>query len=319
MTGKTEARLEEVWQEIDCYQESRFRLTLANAGFHATARDVVRALEIVCREKPINPFERWVNNLPLWDGSERLARLFTDYFGARGDAERLQKLAFVALVGAVDRALHPGAAQGYIPFCLGRMPIEPLLALFGEQDVLEYDRLNARLARPYRLALTRITGRVSEYTHFKREDYVGKHLTRRHWTVWGWAPELPKDLTDTRYIEYLTYGDPHLRHIEQDREQIWAEALHHHRKGVRPAPPLNSRNPWTDEWAGPLQALCDRHWRLGWAPRYKDILKALGERSSKGTLARVDTLMKALFSAKRQTVTGIGHYWEMHPGQKPRP
>ena len=297
-------------------------MTLSEAGAgNPHAQEFHRAVEVVCRQRTVNPIKAFLLNLPVWDTVQRAADLLGRYFQGRGTRDNLRPVSLTWLIGAVDRVIGPGAAPSHIPLALGPMNIEPLVALCGEDMVFTCrDDIPKRIAYAHWVAVSLVRGSVRDDDHFDRVDFIrdGSYLRKRerHWSVWGWARTLPPK-RDPRYVPYWPSGEPLIEGIRQDREQLWAEALHLYRKGFRPTAPKAASDPWEDPWAPILQEVMEECLRLGTVPYYTQILLKLNIKSSEEVGDRITRLMAALFGAARRKLPRKNEwYWQLWKGQK---
>lgn len=96
-----------------------------NTDAEFTKQHIWEAVETLCQKNPVDPVLEFLESLPAWDGTARVASWLNDYFGAmspdgeQGDtgAERQWKqqqrdyvsaVGSLTLVGAIKRAYEPG-------------------------------------------------------------------------------------------------------------------------------------------------------------------------------------------------------------------
>lgn len=91
-------------------------------GVRFNERDVHHALVKVADDRRYHPIEEFLGNLPKWDGTSRLEKLFVDYLGAE-DNEYIRAATRKTFVAAVSRIYNPG------------IKFDSMLILDGPQDI----------------------------------------------------------------------------------------------------------------------------------------------------------------------------------------
>ena len=79
--------------------------------------DFRRAVLSLASTRGVNPVELWLGTLPAWDGSERLSKLFVNALGVK-DCELYQATARAFFISAVARALSPGCKVDLWPYLI---------------------------------------------------------------------------------------------------------------------------------------------------------------------------------------------------------
>ena len=81
-------------------------------------RDLSDAFLNNCPRPAVDPFRTWLEELPSWDGQERIARLWIDTL-AVPDTELNREAGSRFLIGAVRRAYEPACIHDWIPVLVG--------------------------------------------------------------------------------------------------------------------------------------------------------------------------------------------------------
>ena len=91
---------------------------LQHLGLKHASKDVVhQAVELRAHECAFHPVHKYLSSLE-WDGEPRLAKLFTDYFGATA-SPYVQAIGPMFLVSMVARIFDPGCKADYMPVLEG--------------------------------------------------------------------------------------------------------------------------------------------------------------------------------------------------------
>lgn len=112
LTGGVEAPLSLPWSRPNRYWSDRddhqlFLYIATRYGQQFTDRYLTAAWSKVTSDRRFNPLRSYVENLPVWDGEERVDTLFIDYLGAE-DEPYTRAVTRKSLVGAIKRVLEPG-------------------------------------------------------------------------------------------------------------------------------------------------------------------------------------------------------------------
>ena len=120
--------MEREWTDAD--QTELYHYIEAKYGI-ANRRAVDDAVVVAARRNSFNPVTKYLNNLS-WDGTERVATLFTDYLGAE-DNNYTRSVAVKLLTAAVQRAYEGGNKFDYMPILVGEQGIgkSTLLDILG--------------------------------------------------------------------------------------------------------------------------------------------------------------------------------------------
>lgn len=212
----------------------------------------------------VDPFREWIFSLDPWDGVPRLATLLSDLFTVsnNNDPGLLEWASRATVLGAVLRTLRPGEKLDEIPVLVGPQGIGkstfvrtlvPHPDYYAEGISLtltpkEYAEQTARKVivevSEMRGATSRDTGLIKNTISRQDDGYArmayahfSEPRPRMHVLV-GTADRteiLPNDPAGNRrfVVVELERGNPGYLawYLENNRDQIWAEALYLHRQG----------------------------------------------------------------------------------------
>ena len=211
----------------------------------------------------VDPFTKWLESLPAWDGATRLAKLLTACLGAAEGP--LTSWAGVYLcLGAIQRSYEPGGLLREIPILIGpqRIGKSQLLSNLLPPEHPGWFSDSLCVSEPSQKRLEAILGRVlcelSELTGFRRAELesLKSFISRRDdgstRLAYRRDPEtalrrcilvgtsndaecLPADPSgNTRYVPIQCSKGTHVEpFMAQWRNQLWAEGLALYRKGER--------------------------------------------------------------------------------------
>ena len=222
-------------------------------GINWRYQDVERHLMSLARKHKYNPLCDYLNSL-VWDGTERIYKLFITYFGAE-DTPHMRRFSRRWMLGAVERAMVPGCK------------FDTLLTLEGSQGAKKTSSLEA-LAGPFFcstqidfknkdsmilagsnfiICLDELAGKASsqdtrefkEFVSRRKDDFrppygrVNKKIPRSCVLVAttdqkGWIT----DLDGNRRYWCVKCGFIDVAAIIRDRDQLWAEAMHIRRQSL---------------------------------------------------------------------------------------
>jgi predicted P-loop ATPase len=217
---------------------------LGLSGGNVKNRD--QAILVVAAKDTFDPLQNYINDLPKWDGQERLERLFPEHFGA-GEDPYTKWLGRILLTTMIARALSPACICRYVVILKGPQNIgksESVRALGGEYTtelsgnlgsrdaqiqmkgvwVVELGELNS-IRKSHRDEVKRfISARHDEFTLKHQNDAV-KYPRRCIFIGTGNADEVLNDPTgSTRWFPVNVAKADYLA-IGRDRDQLLAEAL----------------------------------------------------------------------------------------------
>jgi predicted P-loop ATPase len=220
----------------------------SNFGCEPTSNIIGEALTILATRNAFDPVADWLKALPAWDESPRLDTWLKDHFGAKGDEDYLAQVFRKWLVAMVMRILKPGAKFDWMPIFEGAQGVGKSSfgrLLCGDKYFLDWlpDLANKDSA----LALQGIWSvEMGELASFRKNEIetVKAFITR---TVDKVRPpygerwlEVPRrcvffgttnfetylrDESGNRRFKPVKVGRLDFEMLEQDRTQLFAEAL----------------------------------------------------------------------------------------------
>lgn len=253
-------RRQPVWLENDQVLDEMALLSLADeasGAFGLSFQDglSVPAIKWASQQQPVDRVVNYLERLK-WDGTPRLNRLMTDYFGATdGIYERTVGTFF--LTQAARRALNPGSAQKTILALQGSSQLglsAGLEVLFGENYFKEYSPRGAPHDRwrdlhgPWCVEVKEFSGlKHPRYESFRA--FMMANSDRSGWsghTTWEEYPRRNIFVVTTQEVVWLPdtsrshpywpieCHDPvRMEALQEDRDQLWAEAVGWAKQGIR--------------------------------------------------------------------------------------
>lgn len=257
------------WTDVD---DVRLQVYMTKTyGFEPKKPTIMDAVLAAAHNAPYHPVREYLGALQ-WDGTPRLRRLLADYLGAtdtvsaqalrREDplaARRLERYLALAggkwLIGAVARIFKPGCKLDTMLVLEGGQgdyKSSSIRALFGEDwfadsklKIGDKDAL-ANMQGKWAYEMAEMDAhRKADDTEFKQ--FLTSQVDRVRWHYGKRAEDVPrqsifvgttnmhqygKDETGMRRIWPVEVGAVDLRRIAADRDQLWAEAVAHFRKGA---------------------------------------------------------------------------------------
>ena len=234
------------------YSVERWKLVI---GSHLCARE-------------IDPFLEWLNDRPEWDCHRRLDSYLQELFGA-GTRPLVKWVAQFLFLGPVHRAFTPGAKLDEMPVLVGPQGLGKsalLLNLFPPEHA-GWVNDGLHLAADPKIRAEALLGRVvveagemagsnradleSLKAFVSRQDDGGIRLAfrrnpepaPRRCIIVGTSNRqdvLPNDPTGNRRFVPVVLNRPTQaveEYLEEHRDQLWAEALYRHSKGISPRLP----------------------------------------------------------------------------------
>jgi len=257
------------WTEND-----DFRLGMYMAQNHslllAAIGDIEKGVAQAAREHAFNPVTDYLDHCAAtWDGASRVPTAFSRYWGAP-DCDYLRLIATMFMVGIVVRAYRPGVKNDYAPVFEGSQGEGKSTALkilggdwfadtpfrMGEKDgylsiqgVLLYEV--AELEQFNRSEVTAIKAFMSSTVDRFREPYGRrmKNMPRRcAFAATTNENEYFKDTTGNRRFWPVDTGRLDLEALARDRDQLFGEAVHMLRQGVKWWPTRDQQKGLIDEY-----------------------------------------------------------------------
>lgn len=246
----------DMWTDAD---DSNLRHYLEKVYNIKSQQAVFDAITVVARKYSFHPIKDYLNSL-TWDKKERVEKLFIDYLGAE-DNEYTKAVAKKILVAAVSRIFNPGIKFDYMAVFVGPQGIgkSHLINLLGKdwysdsintvQGKEAYEQLQeAWIVEMAELSATK-KAESEAVKHFisKREDIYrvayGRRVEKfpRQCVFFGTTNEneFLKDKTGNRRYWPIKVGVNKIRKsmfkelMEDEINQIWAEAVHLYRSGEK--------------------------------------------------------------------------------------
>ena len=194
----------------------------------------------------------WANALPVWDGVERVPTLLSHYFGVEASPYETACSMYIATAMA-GRLLSPGVQADMVPVLIGAQGVgktRSVMALAPLADTYaEIDLGNTRDSDMGRQLRGKLICELGELKGLKSRDseWIKSWITRSHEE---WVPKyveyatiMPRRcvfigtsneqefLVDTtgnrRWLPLYVVNKAKPELIRQDRDQIWAEAIHY--------------------------------------------------------------------------------------------
>lgn len=238
------------WSDTDTQQLRRF-LEIHYDGL--TNQNIIESgIVNACQANRRHPVRDYLNNLPEWDGVERVEELLVDYLGAE-NTEYVRTVTKTHLVAAVARVMEPGVkydtmitisgGQGlrkstFIRLLCSDLWFNDSLRDFNGKDPFELIQGSWMVE----------IGELAAYKKSEKEEFkmflsktadryrppYGKRtiMQPRQCIFWGTTndPQFLRDITGERRIWPIAGGiEPIIKDVFEDlpgeRDQIWAEAL----------------------------------------------------------------------------------------------
>ena len=211
----------------------------------------------------VDPFKSWLEALPAWDGTKRLAELLPDCLGASDGPLTRWAGAYLAL-GAVQRTYEPGGLLREIPILIGpqRAGKSQLLSNLLPPEHPDWFSDSVCVSDPTQKRVEGMLGRVivelSELTGFRRAEleslkaFISRRDDGATRLAYRCDPEtalrrcilvgtsndvecLPNDPSgNSRYVPIQCGAGSHVEpYLDAHRGQLWAEGLALYRNGER--------------------------------------------------------------------------------------
>jgi putative DNA primase/helicase len=240
-------------EQIALDMETRYRYRITDRALRAS-------IIMVAQENKIEPIKDWLESLPEWDGQERLLYFFQDILKAKipeGCEMLIQEMSVKWFVSCVARVMSPGCKMDTCLVLVGGKGMRKSTALkvLASEEYFSDSNINISHKDAYELlhqsgvwiwelaemhalqgktadnAKQFLTSAVDRY----RPSYGKMPVERRRRTVFTASTNNYQFLSDgpeRRFwcIEVLEKID--IDFIQQNRNQLWAEALHWYTEGM---------------------------------------------------------------------------------------
>lgn len=247
------SRTPRAWTDVDT---TRFRCWLSDKyKMDPSAQDAAAAVESVANFLSHHPVRKWLDGLK-WDGEERIKLLFSRYFGSKQDASYLAAVGRSFLISMVARIYEPGCKVDTLPVLEGAQGNFKSTALrilagedwfgdtavdFGSKDAMaglngkwlvELAELGSiRGARSVETMKAFISSPVDYYRpayghyprEFPRQCVFAGTTNEQHYLA---------DQTGNRRFWPVACGNISKDALRDDREQLFAEAVHAYQRGA---------------------------------------------------------------------------------------
>ena len=202
-----------------------------------------------------DPFRDWLEALPKWDGTGRLAKLLVNLLGA-AEGKLTYWASFYLCLGPIQRTYEPGCPLREIPILIGPQGIgkSRLLRSLLPEDQPDWFSDSLCVSEPSQKRLEAILGRVicelSELTGFRRAElealkaFISRcddgatrlsyrrdpETALRRCVLVGTTNDdecLPNDPSgNSRFVTIKCGKGSHVEpYLDEHREQLWAEAM----------------------------------------------------------------------------------------------
>ncbi|NEI57460.1 virulence-associated E family protein [Rhizobium leguminosarum] len=253
--------------------------------FNLTTKMVQEGIVAAAAENRFHPVRNYLDAL-VWDGKARVPGWMATYLGARREPYE-NTVGLMWLVSAVARIYQPGCQCDYLPVFEGEQGLgksTALKILGGEwfTDAMPHDLSSKDASISLRgkwiieiaemASMSRAdSNALKAYITRRQEDYrppFGRYnVTEPRQSVFAGtinptADGYLKDSTGARRFWPVKVSRLATGALERDRDQLWAEAVHHYRSGVRWWPeadferrvfaPEQEQRRQADAWAGPV-------------------------------------------------------------------
>lgn len=220
----------------------------SNFGFEPPNKIIGEAYSIVAMKNSFDPVVDWVRSIPAWDGNVRLDSWLKKNFQAKGDPEYLAQVFRKWLVAMVARAINPGTkfdwmpifegAQGIGKSSFGRILVGDKYFLDNLPDLTNKDAALAlqgiwavemgELASLRKNEIEIVKGFLTRTIDKVRPPYGERWLEIPRRCVFFGTTNFETYLRDdsgNRRFKPVKVGNLDFEALEQDREQLFAEAL----------------------------------------------------------------------------------------------
>jgi predicted P-loop ATPase len=226
--------------------DTRACVWFQDQGIPVTVGVVGRGIQTIARENPVHPVRDYLNAL-RWDGTPRLDRFLTRYFGVE-DSPYVQAVGSRFPISAVARVFQPGCQADHMLILEGPQGILKSSALRALADPWFTDRISRLGGKDSSMEVagvwliemseldaltTATTSAIKSFVTRQHERFrppYGKHvINKRRQCVFAGSINprggYLKDSTGARRFWPVTCGVIDLEALVRDRDQLWAEAV----------------------------------------------------------------------------------------------
>ena len=271
-----EAGFRELIRDRCCFRGSGGKPTPAHFG----DQEWKSSLNSLLNRLRVDPFRVWLESRPPWTGQELLPRLFIDTLGAE-DCLLVRETGKRWLIACIARTVNPGVKHDWMPVLVGPqgggksavpqhllpendygwhsdsadldLPKKELIEATYAAVIVEF----VEMAGAHRQDISKLKAFLSRYQdHIRMPWGHRREAIKRKWVAIGTANNdgsgvLPEDLSGSR--RWIAIESPAregnydhvVSYLEENRDQLWAEALHRYHAGEGwdlPAELIPSRN-----------------------------------------------------------------------------
>lgn len=218
-----------------------------NFNFEPKSQVIEESLIIIACQNAYDPVKDWLNGLPKWDETPRLATWLRENFQAKGDSEYLNQVFSKWLMAMVARAFRPGIKFDWMPIYEGKQGVgkssfgrllvgdeffldwlpnltdkDSALALQGQWSVEMGELANMRRAQ-----LEDVKSYITRTTDKIRPPYGRRTVeAARRCVFFGTTNRETYLIDDTgnRRFKPVEVGNLNFKALKRDRPQLFAEA-----------------------------------------------------------------------------------------------
>lgn len=291
----------EDWRPFEDADAVDMRIALAEIGFEPVGKELMRdAIVLAARDQRFDTATHWLEEIvPAWDGVERIARFYPDYFQT-DDTPYTRACGEYVWTAHAGRVLDPGCQADMAPVLVGKQGLRKssgVAAISPAEDFfakIDLDLKDADLSRKLRGLLV---GELDELKGLatREGDAIRAWITKRfeRWTpkYQEYDARFPRRLIlhgtsnkedfladetgERRWLPMFVRGLVDVDRIAADRAQLWAEGRERFKAGgvaweaaERLAKAEHHHFKAHDPWEGPVGRWLDNEETDGAAPRY---------------------------------------------------